>query len=70
MIGLSSKKDEIFGKFNRGGFSSKINYIDHLMDLNQIRIKNNQNKFFVYFLFLIKIIKKPVKFLKGVFDKY
>ena len=70
MIGLSSKKDEIFGKFNRGGFSSKINYIDHLMDLNQIRIKNNQNKFFVYFLFLIKIIKKPIKFLKGVFDKY
>ena len=70
MIWLSSKKDEIFGKFNRGGFSSKINYIDHLMDLNQIRIKNNQNKFFVYFLFLIKIIKKPVKFLKGVFDKY
>ena len=70
MIGLSSKKDEIFGKFNRGGFSSKINYIDHLMYLNQIRIKNNQNKFFVYFLFFIKIIKKPIKFLQGMLDKY
>ena len=70
MVGLSTHRDEIFGKFGSGGYSSKINYIDHLIDLNQIRIKNNQNKFFVYFLFLIKIIKKPVKFLKGVFDKY
>ena len=70
MVGLSTHKNEIFGKFGSGGFSSKINYIDHLIDLNQIRIKNNQNKFFVYFLFFIKIIKKPIKFLKGMLEKY
>ena len=63
--GKSSKKDEIFGKFESGGFSSKVNYIDHLKDLNQIRIKNNQNMIFVYLLFVLKIIKKTYKILKS-----
>lgn len=66
MKGISSKKREIFGEFSKGGFSSKINYMDHLVDLNQIRIDNGQNKFFVYILFLIKILKKPFKFLKSI----
>ena len=63
--GLATKKTEIMGEFSRGGFSSKVNYIDHLKDLNQIRINNNQNKFFVTILYLVKIIKKPIKFLKA-----
>ena len=63
--GISSKKNEIFGKFEKGGFSSKINYIRHLKDLNHIRLNNNQNIFFVYFLFLIKILKKPIKYIKA-----
>jgi len=67
--GMGSKKDEIFGKFTKGGFSSKINYVDHLLDLNKIRIDNKQNSIIVYFLFFIKIIKKPIKFVKGIFDK-
>ena len=67
--GIGSKKNEIFGKFTKGGFSSKINYIDHLLDLNKIRIDNKQSSIIVYFLFFIKIIKKPVKFVKGIFDK-
>ena len=66
---IGSKKDEIFGKFTKGGFSSKINYIDHLLDLNKIRIDNKQSSIIVYFLFFIKIIKKPIKFVKGIFDK-
>ena len=69
MTGISSMKNEIFGKFGSGGFSSKINYVDHLIDLNKIRIDNKQNSIFVYFLFFIKIVKKPIKFIKGVFDK-
>ena len=67
--GISTKKDEILGKFNKGGFASKVNYIDHLRDLNRIRIDNNQNKFFVLLLYLIKIIKKPIKFLRGYKNK-
>ena len=70
MKGMASKKNEVFGKFSKGGFSSKINYIDHLIDLNKIRIDNNQNIIFVYFLFLIKILKKPFKFIKGIQKKY
>ena len=70
MQGIASKKTEIFGKFAKGGFSSKVNYIDHLIDLNQIRIGNNQSPVFVYFIFLIKILKKPFKFLKGIQMKY
>jgi len=69
MNGMSSKREEIFGKFTKGGFSSKINYVDHLIDLNKIRIDNKQNSIFVYFLFFIKIVKKPIKFIKGMFDK-
>ena len=65
--GMATKENEIFGKFNKGGFSSQVNYIDHLIDLNKIRIDNNQNIFFVYIIFLIKIIKKPIKFLKAIF---
>ena len=67
--GMGSKKEEVFGKFTKGGFSSKINYIDHLLDLNKIRIDNKQSSIIVYFLFFIKIIKKPIKFIKGIFDK-
>tara|TARA_B100000900_G_C20471490_1_gene671584 strand:+ start:119 stop:865 length:747 start_codon:yes stop_codon:yes gene_type:complete len=64
--GKSTKKHEIFGEFDKGGFSSKVNYIDHLRDLNKIRINNGQSKFFVNFLYLIKILKKPLKFIKAI----
>ena len=67
--GCGTSKNEILGEFSKGGFSSKINYLDHLKDLNQIRIDNNQGKIFVYFLFLIKILKKPLKFLKALLKK-
>ena len=69
MKGIGAKKDEIFGKFEKGGFSSKINYIDHLNDLNQIRIDNGQNYFFVYFLYFFKILKKPLKYFKSLSSK-
>ena len=67
--GKSTKKGEILGEFGKGGFSSKINYIEHLKDLNQIRIDNKQNKFFVYFLYFVKIIKKPIKFISSILSK-
>ena len=63
--GVNTNKNEIIGEFTQGGYSSTVNYIDHLKDLNNIRISNNQNKVFVYFLFLIKILKKPIKFIKA-----
>jgi len=67
--GKSTKKEEILGEFGKDGFSSKINYIEHLKDLNQIRIDNKQNKLFVYFLYFVKIIKKPIKFISSILSK-
>ena len=67
--GTSSSKREIFGIFGKGGFSSKINYIDHLKDLNHIRIHNKQNKYFVYFVYFLKILKKPIKFINSFIKK-
>lgn len=67
--GKSTEKEEILGEFGKGGFSSKINYIEHLKDLNQIRIDNKQNKIFVYFLYFVKIIKKPIKFISSILSK-
>ena len=53
LIGLSTKKNEIFGKFRPGGLSSRIKFIDYLRKCNKIRINNGQNTFFVYlFIFL------------------
>ena len=40
LLGISTKKEEVLGEFRAGGFSSKVNYITHLRDLN-----NNPNKF-------------------------
>ena len=67
--GIGTKKNEILGKFSKGGFSSRINYADHLRDLNLIRIHNKQNKLFVYLLYIGKIIKKPFKFLLAINKK-
>ena len=67
--GMATNKNEIFGEFAKGGFSSKINYYDHLKDLNQIRINNNQNFLIVYLLFLVKILKKPIKFINSIMYK-
>jgi len=67
--GMATKKKEVFGEFKSGGFSSKINYVHHLRDLNQIRINNGQNKKFVLFLYIVKILKKPLKFLRAYMDK-
>lgn len=61
--GVGTKKNQIFGNFRLGGFSSKVKYRKHLKDLNKIRIYNNQNRFIVYLIYLYKIIKSPRKFI-------
>ena len=55
--GLSTKKDEILGKFRSGGLSSKIRYLDFLKENNKIRINNGQNRFIVYIIFLLRLIR-------------
>ena len=64
--GMSTQKYEVLGEFEKGGFSSKVSYLRHLEDLNEIRIHNKQSRLFVNFLFLIKILKRPIKFIKTI----
>jgi hypothetical protein len=42
--GVATKKNEIFGIFRRGGFSSSVNFFDHLIECTRIRLDNKQNK--------------------------
>ena len=55
--GMGTTKKEIFGKFRQGGLSSRIRFIDYLRECNKIRLKNGQNYFLVYFIYLIRCIK-------------
>ena len=57
MRGTSTKKNEILGKFRLGGLSSQIKYLDFLRENNKIRINNGQNIFFVYFIFILRLIR-------------
>ena len=55
--GMATKKNEIFGKFRRGGFSSKISFRDYLSETIKIRLDNGQNILLVLTIFLLKYAK-------------
>ncbi len=57
MAGVGTKKEELFGIFRRGGFSSKIRFLDHFYEEIKIRIDNNQNLLMVLFIFVFKYLK-------------
>ena len=55
--GMATKKNEIFGKFRRGGISSKISFRDYLNETVKIRLDNGQNILLVSIIFLLKYTK-------------
>jgi glycosyltransferase involved in cell wall biosynthesis len=57
MIGIATKKNEILGKFRPGGLSDQIKYIDFLRENFQIRLDNGQNKYYLYLIFLLRILR-------------
>ena len=61
--GAATKKNEIVGRFRKGGLSSRIRFIDYLLECNKIRIDNGQNIIFVYFLFILRILKNINKLI-------
>ena len=72
--GIATKKNEIFGIFRPGGFSSRINYIDHFLETIQIRKDNKQPKIFVFMISLVKYFYNKNRFnrndiLKLIFKK-
>ena len=54
--GIGTKRNELFGIFARGGFSSKINFFDHMCECTKIRIDNGQNRIMVLLTFIIKYL--------------
>ena len=64
MIGISSKKNELFGVFRRGGFSSSISFKKKFFEEIRIRIDNKQNLFLIMIIFIYKFLKNFRIFFK------
>jgi len=56
LSGIGTKKNELFGVFSRGGYSSTINFFDHMNECTRIRLDNKQNKILVLFTIILKFI--------------
>ena len=54
--GIGTKKDELFGIFRRGGWSSQQDFFEHAAECTKIRLDNGQNKLMVLLTFIIKFI--------------
>jgi len=54
---MGTKKNELFGIFRRGGYSSRVNFVSHFFEEIQIRIDNGQNRFLILFIFIFKFLK-------------
>ena len=59
--GTGTKKNELFGTFRRGGYSSSINFFDHFKEEIQIRLDNGQNKILILIIFIYKYLKNISK---------
>ena len=55
--GIGTKKDELFGIFSRGGYSSKVTFLDHMFECTKIRLDNGQNKLIVLLTIIFKFLK-------------
>ena len=59
--GIGTKKNELFGTFRRGGYSSKVKFLDHFIEEITIRLDNGQNKLLVLIIFIYKYLKNISK---------
>ena len=59
--GGATKKNQIIGNVASGGHSSKIGFLDHLLEETKIRNKNNQSIFIIILIFINAIIKNIAK---------
>jgi glycosyltransferase involved in cell wall biosynthesis len=68
--GIGTKKNELFGIFRRGGFSSRTDFTEHMIEELRIRRDNNQSLIILFFIFLVKIIFNYRKFFKSLKKKF
>ena len=59
--GVSTKKSEIIGVFESGGFSSKYSVFQHIWEETLIRVHNNQNVLIVIIILILRLIKNSYK---------
>ena len=63
MKGVGTRKDEVFGIFRRGGYSSTISFKDHFKEEIKIRKDNGQSIFILMVIILYKSLKNFRKLL-------
>ncbi len=56
--GKIAKKNEVFGRFDLSGFSSKIPFYKTYYYENKVRFKNGQNLIYLFFLYWVRILNK------------
>ena len=56
--GMNTKKNEVFGKFDMHGISSKVPFYKSYFFEMKIRYDNGQNLVYLFFLYQIKILNK------------
>ena len=55
--GIGTKKGELFGIFRRGGYSSRVSFVDRTLEEIQIRIGNGQSRLMIAIILIFKIVK-------------
>ena len=63
----STPKNKIIGIVQKGGFSSTLSPMQHIIEETKIRIKNKQNLIIVFLIFFNATIKSFFKLLKKLF---
>ena len=61
--GTCTKTNEVLSKFDTKGISSKVGFFERLYEETRIRLNNNQNVFFVFFLTIAHTINKLLNLL-------
>ena len=57
----STKRNKIIGVVKKGGFSSTLSPFEHLNEELKIRLKNKQNYFFLFLIFINSFVKILIK---------
>ena len=58
---MSTKRNEIIGVFEPGGFSSNYGVFKHIWEETLIRLHNKQNKIVVITILLLRLIRNCYK---------
>lgn len=67
MIGIPTRHNEVFGKFELGGYSSSLSFFDHLFEELQIRYDNGQNFLILLYIFFGRSFVRSIYKLINIF---